>query len=74
MRRAVPFFYSMNGSEFHDKQDGAPVGHCSDAALSLCVDQVNVAGLLLFVFFCSMIVYGLWITAPSSIEFHRTTP
>jgi hypothetical protein len=65
----------MNGSESHDKQDGVPVRHCSDAALSLCADQVNV-GLLVFVFFCSMIVYGLRITARSGIELikqrHRT--
>jgi hypothetical protein len=43
------FFGSMNGSESHDKQDGR-ARHCSDAALSLCADQVNVAGLLVCFF------------------------
>jgi hypothetical protein len=69
-----PFLLFHERSESHDKQDGVAVGHCSDAALSLCADQVNVAGLLVFVFFCSMILYGLRITARSGIEFHQTTP
>ena len=65
-----PFFLFHERSESHDKQDGVAVGHCSDAALSLCADQVNVAGLLVFVFFSSMIVYGLRITMPMRTESH----
>jgi hypothetical protein len=61
----------MNGSESHDKQDGVPA---TAQMLRLAYARLkSMSQAFSFVFFCSMIVYGLRITARSGIEFHQTT-